>query len=70
MWELSLILIRLSVIGPDKRQFIFVLFLHENISCGYSLEVPRPSVSNEYHNICFLWKNKKNINKNALYLEL
>ena len=31
------------------------LFLHENVCCGYSLEVevPHQGTSNEYHNICF-----------------
>ena len=26
----------------------FLLFLHKNICCGYSLEVPHQSTSNEY----------------------
>ena len=30
---------------------VFFLFLHENICCGYSLEVPHQGTSNEYHNI-------------------
>ena len=29
------------------------LILHENICCGYSLEVPQRGTSNEYHNIFF-----------------
>ena len=38
------------------------LFLHENICCGYSLEVPQRGTSNEYpQHICLLWRNKKNI---------
>ena len=80
---------------------MFFLFLHKNITCGYSLEVPHRGTSNEYpqymlcgeiflkyfyfstktyvlirshsleaktevllictHNICFLWRYKKNI---------
>ena len=40
-------------IALDKRVAtqVFLLFLRENISCGYSLEVPH-----------FLWRNKENIN--------
>ena len=32
-----------SFIAPDKREYtdIFFLFLHENISCWYSLEAPQ-----------------------------
>ena len=43
------------LIATDKRGTckIFFLFLHENIHCGYSLEVPQQGASNEYHNICF-----------------
>ena len=46
---------------PDKSgyQEKKILFLHENICCGYSLEGPCQGPSNEYHNICFcgqLWK--------------
>ena len=32
----------------------------QNIDCGYSLEPPRRGGSNEYHNICFRAKIKKN----------
>ena len=37
-------------IAPDKRgiHIILFLFLHKNISCGYSLEVPQWGTSNEY----------------------
>ena len=38
---------------PCPKVLIFFLFLHKNICCGYSLEVPRQGASNEYHNICF-----------------
>ena len=31
----------------------------QNIDCGYSLEPPRRGGSNEYHNLCFLSRNKK-----------
>ena len=37
------------------------LFLHENICCGYSLEVPQWGTSNEYPQHMFSWKNKKNV---------
>ena len=40
---------------------VFFLFLHENICCGYSLEVPWRGASNEYPQHMFLWTNKKNI---------
>ena len=40
-------------LAPDKvlsstKMYIFFLFLHENICCGYSLEVPQLGASNEY----------------------
>ena len=42
-------------IAPDKGLFFsnqivlaFVLFLHKNICCGYSLEAPHRGASNEY----------------------
>ena len=41
--------------------------------CGFSVEVPRQSTSNEYTQQVFLWINKKNNNfqfKKVLYLEL
>ena len=50
------------------------LFFHENIRCGYSLEVPHGGASNEYPQHNFSWRNKKNINsfrlKNVSYLEI
>ena len=53
---------------------VVFLFLHKNICCGYSLEVPHRGTSNEYPQRMFLWRNKKNINtfwlKNMPYLEL
>ena len=42
-------------------QIIFFLFLHENICCSYSLEVPHRGTSNEYPRV-FSWRYKKNIN--------
>ena len=40
---------------PDSICFISAL----NICCEYSLEAPRRSVSNEYHNICFCREIRK-----------
>ena len=40
---------------------ISFLFLHENICCGYLLEVPQRGASNEYPQHMFSWRNKKNI---------
>ena len=46
----------------NKKVLIVFLFLHENICCGYSLEVPQRGTSNEYPQQMFSWRNKKNIN--------
>ena len=43
-----------------KKNLIFFIFLLKNIDCGYSLEPPRRGGSNEYHNLCFVSRNKKN----------
>ena len=53
------------------KLWIFFLFLHENMCCGYSLEVPHQGASNEYphHNI-FVQKYEKNILNTPSYLEL
>ena len=40
---------------------IFFLFLHKNICCGCSLEVPQWGASNEYPQHMFSWRNKKDI---------
>ena len=42
----------------NKRgiQIIFILFLHENICCGYSLEVPPWGASSEYPQHMFSWR--------------
>ena len=52
----------------DKRDslLIFWLFLHKNLCCGYSLEVPHWGTSNEYPQHRFSWKNKKTINTSWL----
>ena len=41
--------------------FNFFLFVHENICCRYSLEVPHGCTSNEYSQHMFLLTSKKNI---------
>ena len=52
----------------------FCLFLHKNIYCGYSLELPRQGQgdSNEYPQHMFLWRTDENypsiITKYKLYL--
>ena len=39
----------------------FFLFLHKNLCCGYSLESPWRSESNEYpQHIFFLWRTDEN----------
>ena len=40
-------------IAPDKRGYPYniLLFLHQNICCGYSLKVPCQSPSSEYPHI-------------------
>ena len=52
------------VIAPDKAFFVqeqstdIFLFHHENICCGYSLEVPHQGASNEYPQHTFSGKNE------------
>ena len=41
----------------------FSPFLHKNMCCGYSLEVPQRGTSNEYP-IHILWRNKKKLSLN------
>ena len=43
------------------RKLIFLLFLEENICCGYSLEAPHRGASNEYPQQMFSSINNKNI---------
>ena len=45
-------------IGKGGRKYFF-LFLHKNICCGYSLEVPWQGTFNEYPQHMFLWRSKK-----------
>ena len=53
---------------------IFFLFLHGNICCGYSLEVPLRGAFNEYLNICLCGEIRKisilSIKKVLCYLVL
>ena len=42
-----------------KNFDIFLIFA-PNIDCGYVLEPPRRGGSNEYHNLCFGAKIRKN----------
>ena len=42
-----------------KKLTIFLFFFEENISCGYSLEVPHWSTSNEYPQNMFSLRSKK-----------
>ena len=42
---------------------------HENIYCGYPLEVPHQGASNEYPQHMFSWRNKKKIDLAIPYLE-
>ena len=41
--------------------FGILLILHEGIFYGYSLELPRWSLSNEYPKHIFLWGNQENV---------
>ena len=41
-------------------QGYFLLFLHENVYCGYSLEAPQRGASNEYPQHIFLWRTGEN----------
>ena len=41
---------------------LITAFLHENICCGYSLDVPHRGAPYEYPQHMFLLRNKKNIN--------
>ena len=43
----------------DYKILIFFLFLHENIHCGYSLEVPHQGASNEYDMLFFYGEIRK-----------
>ena len=38
----------------------FCLFLHKNIRCEYSLELPQQGTSNEYPHHMFLWRGDSN----------
>ena len=44
----------------QRKIFDIFLIFAQNIDCGYTLEPPRRSGSNEYPQSMFLSKNKKN----------
>ena len=48
------------ILKEYPHNIFFYFFLHKNICCGYSLEVPQQCASNEYPHHMFLWRNKKN----------
>ena len=50
---------KISTQTKSAKKFDIFLFLHKNIYCGYSLEVPRRGTSNEYPQHMFLWSKKK-----------
>ena len=48
-------------LASDKRgiHIVFVLLLHENLSCGYSIEVPHRGTSNKYpHSMFFFLRSR------------
>ena len=66
--KITFLAIKPNLIAINKRGYqenIF-LFLHENICCGYTLEVP--CTSNEYPQHMFSWWNEKNISKSQNFL--
>ena len=46
---------------------IFFVFLHENISCGYTLELPLEAISMSTHMICLYTKIKIILNYCHIY---
>ena len=44
----------------DDNSKINLSYLHKNLSCGCSLELPRRGDSNEHPQLRFLWRNKQN----------
>ena len=44
----------------DNFGIFFFLFLHKNICCGYSFEVPCQGTSNEYPQDMLLWRTGEN----------
>ena len=48
--------------GPDKRyiRVPVLLFLHDSICCGYSLDASRRDASNEYPQQMLLGRNNRN----------
>ena len=75
---LTTILCTVWEIGPYPYQkaqnerginVIFFLFVHENICCGYSLEVPYQGASNEYLQHMVSWTNEKKMSDSIFWLK-
>ena len=58
-WYSELFIVPDRALSFNWKILIFVLFLHKNICCGYSLEAPQWGTSNEYPQYMFLCRNKK-----------
>ena len=43
------------------------VLMEKNVCCGFSLEMPYCSTSNEYPQCMFWWRNKKNTNVFCCY---
>ena len=54
----------------SPKVLISFLFLHKNVCCGYSLEVPQRGTSDEYPQHTFLWRNKEYLLDTHSYLNL
>ena len=61
LWSLKVKNIDKKALKKSTQKYWFFLLLHENVCCGYSLEVPHGGASNEYPQHIFSWRNKKNI---------
>ena len=51
-------------------RYMFLLFLEENICCGYSLEAPQQGASNDYPQNMFSLRNKKTRHFSGKYMDL
>ena len=54
--------------SSNQTIVISFLFLHKNICCGHSSDVPQRGASNECPQCIFSWKNKKTINLDTLLI--
>ena len=60
----------ITAVYKKEDQINIFLFFHENMCCGYSLEVPLQCASNETHNIIiFWWDIKKKIYMISFWLK-